>query len=201
MLSTHSGMTVPSLARIAEYHPQWALAAAMGSPVRPDVRVLSVNFPSAASIGQRFPSSFAEPVTKYAIFGGCELTVDPTAAFTGNILKGLNDVTMALVSAVTFTLETTDARGNYTPVFDDVPLQLIPKSLTPYVGMWALIGPAANVKAAFVLQSLPNGGVPFTAWLTMSYMVLEGNCADYFRRDLTEVRKELRAMGICCGGG
>jgi hypothetical protein len=199
MLSTSPGISLPSLARIAEYHPRFALAVAEGASVQIDVRILSANFPSTASVGTPIPASYSEPITRYSILAGCEVTVDPTTSFSGNPLKGLNDATMALVTATTFTLLATQPRGQFQPVFDETPLQLIPSLFKPFAGVWAIQGPSGNVKARFTLQSTPNGGVPFTAWLGMSYMVLEGNCID---RDqpIAEVRKALREVhGICCG--
>ena len=202
MYSTNPpGLALPSLATIAQYHPRWALAAAEGVPVRPDVRVLSVQFSGGAQIGQFLPAAFSQPITKNSIFGGSVLTVDPTSAFPGNPLKGLNDATMALVSGVTFTLETTGRTGNYTPVFDDVPAQSIPTLLNPYAGMWRMQGPADNVKARFTLQATPNGGLPMTMWLMMTFAVLEGPCSDWDGMTLAEVRKMLREVhGICCPG-
>lgn len=199
--ATAPGLSLPSLATIAQYHPRWALAAAEGIPVRPDVRPLSVQFSGGAQIGQFLPASFSQPITKNSIFGACVLTIDPTTAYGGNPLKGLNDATMALVSGTTFTLETTGRTGNYTPCFDDVPLQSIPTLLNPFAGMWRMDGPADNVKARFTLQSTPNGGLPFTAWLLMSFAVLEGPCSDWDHLPLADVRKRLREVhGICCPG-
>jgi hypothetical protein len=202
MLSFQPGFSLPSLAVISQYHPRFALAAAEGVQIRPDVRELSVQFPSLAAIGQRSPQSFDQPISKESLFCGCELTVDPTTAFAGNILKGLNDTTMAMVSAVTFSMTSTGRSGNYTPIFDDVPLQTIPSLLKPFAGIWKFQGPSDNVKADFILQSAPNGGVPFTAWLLMSFAVLEGPCHEWDAMPIAEVRKRLRDVhGICCPTG
>ena len=199
--TTNPGLMLPPLAYIAQYHPRWALAAAEGIPIRPDTRVLSVQFSGGAQIGQFLPASFSQPVTKNSLFGASVVTIDPAAAFPGNPLKGLNDTTMALVSGVTFTLETTGRTGNYTPVFDDIPLQVIPTLLNPFAGMWRMEGPADNVKARFTLQAIPNGGLPFTAWLLMSFAVLEGPCSDWDAMPVAEVRKLLKEKhGICCPG-
>lgn len=194
------GIGLPPLSVIGQYHPHWALAAARGVSVRPDVRVLSVEFTSTAQVGQALPASYAEPLTKYSLFSGCEFTVDPTSSYTGNVLKGLNDTTMAKVSATTFTLLTTGPRGNYTPVFDDTPTQSIPGLLKPFAGMWMLGPVAENVKARFTLQSIPNGGVPFTLWLMMAWAVLDSQaaCSDVFSLTHAEARKQLRDEGICC---
>lgn len=194
------GIALPALSRIAEYHPQWALAAAAGVPVRPDVRPLSVTFSSTSQIGTPIPASFDQPISRYSIFCGADLTIDPTAAFAGNILKGTNDVTMARVSAQTFTLLTTGPTGNFTPVFEETPLQSIPRLLLPFAGMWAMRGPSENVKATFTLQSTPNGGVPFTSWLSLSFAVLEVGevCARIMAMSVLAARKQLRdEHGIC----
>jgi len=190
---------LPPLSVIAQYHPQWALAAAEGVAVRPSVRPLSVQFSSTANVGTQEEASYDTPITLQALFTGAELTVDPTTAFAQNILKGLNDATLEKVSGVTVTILSTDATGNFTPVFDETPLQSVPRLLQPFCGIWKVAGPAANLKATFTLNSIPNGGVPFTAWLNMSFAELEGPCAEYFGCSRAVARKRLREdHGICC---
>jgi hypothetical protein len=201
--SLAQGLSVPNLETIAQYHPQFALAILAGVPCRPDIRSLSVDFDSSAAIGNYEPASFSEIISSYSIFGGSDITIDPTSAFAGNPLKYLNDVGQALVSGITVTLLVKGRGADYSPVADETPLQSAPRLLSASVGVWNLDNPD-NVKARFTLQSFPNGSAgpsfPFTIWWNFAFWVLAAEGAHYMCLDPREARRRLRdEWGLCIG--
>lgn len=191
---------MPSLATLAQYHPGFALAVAEGVPARPNSRPISVQY-AAANIGQVLPASFDEVISSYSVFLGATVSVDPTSAFPGNVLKGLNDVTQALVTGITFTMDVTGDAGNYSPVPDETPLESVPAVLSPWAGIWKMQNPE-NIKARFTLASAPPdpNGFPFTAWIVFGFAVLGPGGTDYLCLDPKTARKRLAdEHGIRCG--
>jgi hypothetical protein len=197
-----NGIVFPSLAKIAEYHPAFALAAFEGIGVRVDMRPLSVEFTTQAAIGQVLPASFAEIISSYSVFVGADLTLDPTSAFPGNVLKNLSDVTQARVTGITFTLLVRANGDDYAPVPEETPLQSVVRLLNAGAGVWALDNPD-NVKARFTLASLQQPtALPFTAWLTLCFYVLGPEGQKYLCMDADTARKVLRDKYnvTCCRG-
>jgi hypothetical protein len=194
-----NGITFPSIRTVAGYHPQFALAAYEGIPVRPDLRPLSVEFTSAATIGQVLPASFAEIISSYSVFGGAVLTIDPTSAFPGNILKGLSDTTQARVTGITFTLLVRGNGDDYSPVPEETPLQSVEELLNASAGIWSMDNPD-NVKARFTLAALTQPtALPFTAWLTMGFLVLGSEGQRFMCLDACEARARLKDKhGVVC---
>jgi hypothetical protein len=204
LTSTVGGIVMPPFETLARFHPQFALAIDDGVPVRPDLRPLSVDFDSSAQIGNFEPASFSEIISSYSVFGGCDLTIDPTSAFAGNPLKYLNDVGQALVTGITFTLAVRARGDDYTPIIDETPLQSVCSLLGATAGMWNLDNPD-NVKARFTLAAFPNGastpGFPITVWLTFVFLVLGSEGATYMCMSPKDARAELRKRGWCCPPG
>lgn len=199
--SIAQGLAVPPMGTLAAYHPQFALAILSGVPVRPDVRVLSVTFDSSAEVGNVRPASFAEIISSYSVFSGCDLTIDPTSAFPGNPLKFLNDVGQALVSGITFTLTVRGRGDDYSPISDETPLQSVPRLLSAAAGVWNLDNPD-NVKARFTLAALPNGsplpGFPFTIWLNLAFLMLGSEGAKFMCLSAQDARVRLKTeCGVC----
>lgn len=189
------GLVAPDFRVLATYHPQAALAVACGVPLRPNVRNLAVTFASSSAVGTRLPVSFSEVIGTYSIFAGADVTIDPTNAFPGNPLKYLNDLFMALVSGITFTLE---CRGSedYTPMPDEVPLQSVARILSGAAGIWTMDTPD-NVKATFALTALPNAatgttGFPITVWVNFMFLSLGSPGRPYLALDAPTARKQLR---------
>lgn len=184
---------------LVRFHPQFALAIASGAKVRPNVRILSVQFPGDSSVGNVLPASFSSPITAYSVFAGCAETIDPTNQFGGNPIKYLNDAAMAQVTGVTFTLMARTKGDDYTPIPDETPLQLVPQLLSAAAGIWYLDEPADNVKATFTLAASPNQSMPFTCWLGLVFLVLSNDAASYLCKSAPEALAELARRGaLCC---
>lgn len=200
------GIQYPPLSRIAEYFPQFALAAAEGVPMLPNTRVLSTTFSSTAT-GKPQPASFSEPFGTIGIFAGCVESIDPTGSpFSGNPLKSMSDYFQAKgATGIAFSLYIQSHEGwQFVPVPDLTPLQMIPDLLNPSAGTWACDLPD-NVKAFFSIQAPPPGGtdaVPITPWIAMVFLQLVGDWDCFRCLPRKEARRRLRDdHGIVCGGG
>jgi hypothetical protein len=194
-----AGIVTPLWANLAFYHPTFALAIVEGADVRPNVRILSVQFPGSASIGTVKPASFAAPVSAYSVFAGCAETIDPTGqTFQGNILKYVNDAGQAKVTGITFTLLARTRGDDYTPIPDETPLQFVPSLLSVAAGVWKLNEPADNVKATFTLAAQPNTPPPFTAWVGFVFLVLSKDAAGFLCMDRRAAYAELQRRGLLC---
>jgi len=181
----------PSLRMLAEYHPQVALAVAMGANLRPNLRPLSVQLTNA-QVGQPQTVSFAEVISQYSIFAGVDVTVDPTNNEPGNPVKPIADAAQALVTGVTLTLLVKGAGGtDYTPIPEETPVQSLPDLLAPHIGVWRMVNPE-NVKARFILQS-PADGTPQTLWLVFGFYVPSSDADVYLSQAPDDARKKLMA--------
>jgi hypothetical protein len=194
--SIAQGLAVPAFSTIAAFHPQAALAIACGVPVRPNLRSLSVEFDSTAFLGQVLPTSFTEIISSYSIFGGADITIDPSNAFPGNPLKFLNDIGQVLESGILFEMEVRSRGDDYNPVPDPTPLQSVARLFSAAVGIWTMDNPD-NVKARFTLQSFPNSApasnaFPITVWVNFMFLVLGSEAQQFFCVPPGEARKRLR---------
>jgi hypothetical protein len=193
---------MPSLTTLAEYHPQFALAIAMGVPKRPNMRTVQAQFANS-SVPQNKPASFDQGfqgpgfVSTYSVFTGFHHSIDPTNAFGGNVLKTLSDEMQSWVSGITMTMTVRSDGSDYTPIPFDTPLQLVPRVLNPTAGMWSMDNPD-NVKIVFTLQAAPPAS-PLTVWGVFSFLVLGEGARPFICMDPGEARAELRKLGIGCG--
>jgi hypothetical protein len=187
---------------LATYHPQFALAVLEGVPVRPNLRTLQVTFESL-TVGEQEPASFDQQISRYSIFAGVSVTIDPTNAFIGSSLKTMSDKFQADVSGVTLNMAIRSNGDDYAPVIDDIPLQMLAPTLNPAAGTWKFDNPD-NPKATFTLQTPPNDA-PFTVWVNFNLLVL-GNVAgsfDYLCMDRRVAQEKLVAHPMfkaLCGG-
>jgi hypothetical protein len=199
-----SGMIVVEPRALALWHPRFALAILEGVPARPNLRTVQAVFSSFA-LNQPMEASFDQEITGYSIFSGVDITLDPTSAFPGNILKGLSDVTQTMNTGITTDLMVR-SRGDhdYSPIPVQTPLELVPSVLARSAGVWAMDNPD-NVKMRFTLIETPPGDGPLTVWVQFSFLVL----ADVNERDafqcmpFHQARKLLRdryGIGCSCGG-
>jgi hypothetical protein len=195
--SIAQGLSVPSFTTIAAYHPQAALAIASGVPVRPSIRPLSVTFDSTAFVGQQKPASFAEIISSYSIFAGADITIDPSNAFEGNVLKYVNDqAQMEAETGITMTLEVRGLGSDYNPVPEPTPLQSVGRLFSAAVGIWTLDNPD-NVKALFTLNTPPNAApestaFPITVWFNFGFLVLGEGAGNFMCMAPADARKMLR---------
>lgn len=198
-----NGILVPQLETIAAYHPQFALAILNGIKARPNLRTIQAVFSSFA-LNTPVEESFDQQITGYSIFTGCEISLDPTNAFNGNILKGLSDTTTALASGIVVNLLVRAAEDHdYMPIPENTPLQLVPVVLARSAGIWAMNNPD-NVKLRFTLTSTPIGDGPLTAWVVFSFLVLGEGAQPYLCIPYDKARAELRKLGYggsCCPQG
>lgn len=193
--STQSGFL--TLAALAEWHPQFALAAADGVPCRPNNRTLQAVFSSVA-VGQFIDANFQEQISIYSIFTGFEYTIDPSNAFAGSSQKGQSDFFSEQVSGLTFSLAVRGGGDEYLPIRDQTPLQLCRRILNPSVGVWAMWN-AQNVFGRFTIAS-PPAGETITAWAAFGFLVMGSEGARYLCISRCEARKQLRERhGILCG--
>ena len=157
------------------FHPAFALAILNGIGVRPSTRVVQAQF-SSATLGQQVPAAFDAIITTYSVFGGVDISIDPTNAFPGNPIKAQSDFFQTWgASGIRVQLAArTKGDNDYNPIPSDIPLQMVPAVLNKVAGAWHLINPD-NIKAQFTLAALPAGGVtavPFTVWMTFSFLTL-----------------------------
>lgn len=179
----------PSLLTLATYHPQVALAVAMGIPLRPNIRPLSIELQNSQQ-GQAQRTSFSEVMSQYSIFAGVHVTVDPTNDEEGNAVKYLNDAAQALVTGVTCNLLVKGAGGvDYSPIPDETPVQSVPVLFAPSIYVWRMVNPE-NVKAEFTLQTQVNAS-PFTLWLNFVFLVLASEGDTYTNVDPETARRQL----------
>lgn len=195
------GLVMPSMETLVAFHPNFALAIALGVKVRPTLRTLQAQFPDT-SVPQLKPASFDDTfkgpgfVSTYSIFTGFDHTIDPTNAFDGNVLKTVSDEFQSKVSGITFTLFV-KGDTDYTPIPFDTPLQLVSKILNPTAGMWSMDA-TDNVKAQFTLQSSPAGDGPITVWAVFSFLQLGEGARPIMCLPVAEARAQLRALGFGC---
>lgn len=167
MLSTY--FPLPDLRVLAQYHPQFAWAILDGCPVRPNNRIFQAQFANS-SAGQTTRVSFDQQIDSYSVFSGCSITIDPTGAFPGNILKTTSDANQAKVTGLVATLEMRSKQGDYTPIQTAIPVQQWEQALSPSVGSWSL---EINDNAfSRVTVTQPQPGAPFTLWTVMGFYVL-----------------------------
>lgn len=171
-----NGLIIPKFSTLALYHPQFALAILEGCPARPNLRTLQATFPNLAA-GEFVPASFDQQISRYSVFAGCAVTIDPTNAFDGNPLKSMSDYFQAKVSGITLNLEIRSRGSDYAPVVSDIPLQLLEAALNPTAGVWKFDNPD-NPKAVFTLQTPPTES-PFTVWVTFNLWVLGDGSETY----------------------
>jgi hypothetical protein len=189
-----AGYSVPSLETLAQYHPQFALAMAMGVPVRPNIRPLSVELQNS-QVGQPQRSSFSTVISQYSVFAGLDVTIDPTNNLIGNPLKYIADAAQPLTSGITVSLLISAASGvNYSPVPDETPLGILPRAFASSVGTWAMRNPE-NMKAGFTLQTAAEGD-NFTVWLVFTFLVLASEGDGYFNIPADQARARLAALGL-----
>lgn len=195
--STQSGFL--TLAALAQYHPQFALAAADGVPCRPNNRTLQAKFSNTAQ-GQFVDANFQEQISIYSIFTGFEYTIDPSNAFAGSSQKGQSDFFSEQVSGLTFSLAVRGGGDEYFPIRDQTPLQLCRRILNPSIGVWAMWN-GQNVFGRFQIETPPVGET-ITAWAAFGFLVMGSQGASYLCRSRAEAIRELRDRhGIpCCGG-
>jgi hypothetical protein len=168
-----NGIVPIKFSTLAAYHPQFALAILHGVPIRPNLRTLQATFPNLAA-GESEPASFDQQISRYSVFAGCAVTIDPTNAFVGSSLKTMSDFFQAKVSGITMNLVIRSRGSDYAPVIDDIPLQLLESTLNPGAGTWKFDNPD-NPKAQFTIQTPPTDA-PFTVWVTFNLLVLgDGN--------------------------
>ena len=192
------GLVVPSMDLLADYHPQFALAIDSGVKPRPNLRTVQTVF-SSLSLNQPLEASFDQQITGYSVFTGFDYTIDPTNAFTGNILKGLSDYTQGLVSGMTTELlvRSRDSQ-DYNPIPVQTPIQLVARVLNGSVGTWAMNNPD-NIKLRTMLTSAPTGtSGPVTLWCVFAFMVLEAGAEPYLCMKGSDARAELRRRGYRC---
>jgi hypothetical protein len=194
MISAQKGFKVPTVEELAPYHPQFALAMAMGVQARPNARPLSVSFASDAVPQKFLNASFSEVIGSYSVFLGVHVTIDPTNAFIGNVLKTLSDDKQTNTSGVTATVQIKGFGGDYSPVPEETPLQSIAEVLNPWAGAWALRNPE-NVKVRFTLQSAPPA-LPVTVWMVWGFAVLAEGGEQYLILDRATALAQLKQMGI-----
>jgi hypothetical protein len=189
-----AGFTTPSLVTLAQYHPQVALAVANGVPLRPNLRPLSVELQNS-QLGNPQPASFQEVIGMYSIFAGVKITIDPTGNLAGNPMKYLADAAQPLTSGITVSMLVKSRDGvDYAPIPDETPLQAVPISFAPAVGIWRMVNPE-NIKVKFTLQSVAEGD-PFTVWMVFCFLVLASSGAPYLDMKPEDARAALRQMGI-----
>lgn len=194
MIGSSKGIHIPALPVIARWHPQFALAAAMGVAVRPNARPLSVQFPSSAIAQNFLNASFSEPIASYSVFCGVDVTLDPTNAFAGNVLKTLSDAAQAETTGVTATVQVKGRSGDYSPVPEETPLQSIPDVLNPWAGAWALQNPE-NIRVRFTLQAVPPA-LPLTIWTVWGFAVLAEQGEQYLTLTAETARAKLKELGV-----
>lgn len=189
-----AGYRMPSLETLAQYHPQVALAVWNGIPLRPNLRPLSVELQNS-QVGTPQRTSFDTVISQYSIFGGVDLTIDPTNNLTGNPLKYLADAAEPATSGVTCTLLVKSNDGtDYTPIPEETPVQQVPRLFAGSIGSWRMVNPE-NVKASFTLQSVQQAD-HFTMWLTFCFFILASSGQPFFDIPIAEARKQLRALGL-----
>ncbi len=164
-----NGIVPIKFATLAVYHPQVALAVLEGVPLRPNLRTLQVTFPNLAA-GEQEPASFDQQISRYSIFAGVSVTIDPTNAFVGSALKTMSDFFQAKVSGITMNMAIRSRGSDYAPVIDDIPLQMLEATLNPAAGTWHFDNPD-NPKALFTIQTPPTDA-PFTVWVNFNLLVL-----------------------------
>jgi hypothetical protein len=160
---------------LCTFHPAFALAILKGISVRPSNRVMQAQF-SSVTAGQQKPAALDAIITSYSVFGGCDITIDPTNAFGGNPLAAQSAFFQTWgQTGILFSLQArTKGDNDYNPIPTDVPLQMVPAILNKTAGAWHFVNPD-NLKGQFTLAATPPGGadaVPFTCWLTFSFLVL-----------------------------
>lgn len=186
---------------LAFYHPQMALAIANGVRLRPNLRTLSTKF-SSNVLNQPQPASFDQQIGSYSIFTGSTVTLDPTSAFPGNVLKTTSDANQAKVTGITVTLQLlgSGGAGDYSPIPTATPLQAAKDILNAQAGVWAMNNPD-NPKALFTLTAAPPE-VPLTVWWIFCFGVLGPGGEEFMCMSPQAARAELRKMGvICCAPG
>jgi hypothetical protein len=187
------------LSAIAEWHPQFALAAADGVPCRPNNRTLQAKFSSTAT-GVYVDANFQEQISIYSIFTGFDYTIDPTNAFAGSSQKGQSDYFSEQVSGVLFNLAVRGGGDEYFPIRDNTPLQLCRTILNGGIGQWAMWN-AQNVFGRFTIDT-PPAGETITCWAVFGFLVMGSQGASYLCLDRAEARRQLREKhGILCACG
>jgi hypothetical protein len=185
-----NGVAPISFSTLATYHPQFALAVLQGVALRPNLRTLQATFPNLAA-GEAVPASFDQQISRYSVFAGCAVTIDPTNAFGGSSLKSMSDYFQAKVSGITLNLVIRSKGSDYAPIIDDIPLQLLEATLNPGAGTWKFDNPD-NTKAQFTLQTPPTDS-PFTVWVTFNLLVLGDGSQDYLCLDREIAQQKLVA--------
>jgi hypothetical protein len=171
---------LPDIRVLAQYHPQFAWAILDGCPVRPNNRIIQAQFGNT-SAGQTGRFSFDEQISAYSVFSGCSVTIDPTGAFAGNILKTTSDANQAKVSGIVATLEMRTRQGDYSPILNPIPVQQWEKALSPSVGSWYLEINDNCFSRVTVAQVQP--GAPFTVWTVFGFYVLAERGSSYMCLD------------------
>lgn len=182
---------------LAFYHPQVALAAAKGVMLRPNLRTLMTKF-STNALNTTQPASFDQQIGSYSIFTGSTVTLDPTSAFLGNVLKTTSDRNQAAVTGITVTLQLlgSGGAGDYSPIPTATPLQAAKDILNAQAGIWAMKNPD-NPKALFTLAAAPPE-VPLSVWWIFCFAVLGPGGEEFMCVSPEKCREELRRMGISC---
>ena len=206
----NSGLLV-SWETLCSFHPAFALAILNGISVRPSNRVMQAQF-SSVTAGQQKPAALDAIITTYSVFAGADITIDPTNAFAGNPLAAQSAFFQTWgQTGILFSLQArTQGDNDYNPIPTDVPLQMVPAILNKTAGAWHFVNPD-NLKAQFTLASTPPGGsdaVPFTCWVTFSFLVLGPGGENYLaiapakaRAMLYQQIAALQGAPAAAGGG
>lgn len=190
---------------LCTFHPQFALAILHGIGVRPSTRIVQATF-SSVVLNQQIPASFDAIITSYSVFGGVDITIDPTNAFPGNPQKAQSDFFQAWgASGIRVQLAAyTKGDNTYNPIPSDMPLQAVPALLNKTAGAWKMENPD-NIKAQFSLASLPPGGataIPFTVWMIWSFLCLGPGGENFLSLSAVEARRRLASeFGYGAGQG
>jgi len=185
-----------SFETLCAFHPGFALAVWNGVLVRPLPKVLQAVL-STTSLNTPVPAQFDSVVTSYSVFGGADVTLDPTNAFAGNPQKAQSDFFQAWgASGIRFQLQISSVdNSQYNPIPVDVPLQTVPAIMRKAAGIWRLKNPD-TAKGTFSMASLPPGGIgatPVTAWVVLTFLTLGPGGEQYTGLGFTDARAQLGA--------
>ena len=194
-MNPQAGIHIPSLVTLAEHHPQVALAKWAGFALRPNLRAVSVQLQNS-QLGNPQPVSFSEPMSVYSIFSSVNVTIDPTNNLNGNPFKYVSDATQPATSGITCSMLVQSSSGiNWSPVPDEVPLQMLPLAFAGSSGLWSMNNPE-NIKLSFTLQSPFQGSGPITVWTVWTFLMLQSGGEQFLRMTTQAAQAQLIALGL-----
>jgi len=195
------GIASPTFETIAHWHPQFALAAKKGVPVRPNSRTMNFRFSSGTPGLQPENANFTPSIGAYSIFTGIDVTIDPTGAFSGNVLKTTSDSMQAVTSGLLATLIFRNGQAeDWAAIANPTPLQMIPRILNPTAGQWALDTTAQAFGTVQVNAQQPADD--FTVWFLISFLCLGPGGGPFLCMQREDAIRELARLGVfCCGPG